>query len=93
LLSPSTAVTGDPDLEMIVTGTGFTPNSVIVFNGYDEPTDFYSDTSVGTGVKPSIFGPGPLPVAVRDQAGTSNSLDFTFTEPVAREGRHQFRKE
>jgi hypothetical protein len=86
-LTPNTAVSGDPDIEMLIDGTGFTPNSVIVFNGYDEPTDFHSETSIGTGVRPSIFGPGALPVYVRDANGNSNSLDFTFTAPIGARGR------
>jgi hypothetical protein len=80
-LNPSEAETGSADVTMHVTGTGFTPASVIVFNGFDEPIVFVSDTDISTIVKPSIFGEGVLPVEVRDEGGTSNSLDFTFTAP------------
>jgi hypothetical protein len=83
-LTPNTAVSGDPDLEMLIEGTGFTPTSVIIFAGVEEPTDFHSDTSIGTGVKPSLFAPATCSVEVRDTAGVSNSLDFTFTDPAAR---------
>jgi len=85
VLTPNTAECGSADLEMKVTGTGFTPTSVIVFNGHDEPTDFISDTEVGTGVKPSLFAvPATCPIKVRDTAGVSNSLNFDFTAPVGR---------
>lgn len=87
-ISPSTAVCGDVDLEMLVTGTGFTADSIITFNGLDEPTDFHSDTSVGTGVKPSLFlVPATCPVAVRGPGGTSNSVSFEFTAAAGRDSR------
>jgi hypothetical protein len=84
-LTPNTAVSGAAaDIDMVVTGTGFTEASVITFNGLDEPTTFISDTEVSTGVKPSLFVvPAVCPVAVRDAGGTSNALDFTFTEAEA----------
>jgi len=86
-LAPNSAEVGGTDVVMVCTGTGFTPASVIVFNGFDEPIEFLSDTQISTIVKPSIFGEGILPVEVRDVGGTSNSLNFTFTEaPVSRRG-------
>ena len=87
-LLPNTAISGDPtDIEMLIEGTGFTPNSVIVFAGVDEPTDFHSETSIGTGVKPSLFVvPDTCEVFVRDDAGMSNSLNFTFTAPIGTRG-------
>jgi hypothetical protein len=82
-LTPNTAVSGDPtDIEMRITGTGFTSSSVIVFNSNDEPTDYFSPTEVGTGVKPSLFVvPAVCPVSVRNGTYVSNSLDFEFTAP------------
>ena len=81
-LTPNTAVSGDPDLEMMIEGTGFTPDSVIIFAGQDEPTDYFSATSIGTGVKPSLFAPAICPVTVRNPTGVSNSVDFEFTAPA-----------
>jgi hypothetical protein len=80
-LSPDTAVAGDAaDITMIVEGEGFTPASVIVFNGLDEPTTFIDDTQVSTGVKPSLFVvPADCPVSVRNGAAMSNELTFSFT--------------
>jgi hypothetical protein len=86
-LTPNTAVSGDPDLEMSVNGTGFTIDSVIVFAGQDEPTDYFSPTLIGTGVKPSLFAPAVCPVTVRNPTGESNSMDFTFTDPAKSSGR------
>lgn len=88
-LTPNTAPANDPtDIVMVVEGTNFTPNSVIVFNGYDEPTTFISDTQVSTGVKPSLFEvEAECPVEVRGGGGVSNSLPFTFTAPVMRGSR------
>jgi hypothetical protein len=84
-LTPNTVECNSPDVEMMVEGTGFSPDSVIVFNGYDEPTDYFSPTSIGTGIKPSLFEVAAVcPVIVRGPGGESNSLDFTFTDPVAR---------
>ena len=80
-LDPDTAVCGDPDLQMIVDGTGFNQGSIITFNGLDEPTALLSDTQVRTNVKPSLFTvPATCPVAVRNGSQSSNSVDFTFTE-------------
>ena len=85
-LLPDTAVAGDPtDIDMIVQGTGFTPKSVIVFGGLDEPTTFNSDTEVTTGVKPSLFvNPDVVQVGVRNGSAASNALDFTFTDAGTR---------
>ena len=84
-LSPDTAVAGDPtDITMTVNGSGFTEESVIVFNTHDEPTNFISESAVSTIVKPSIFIVSAVcPVEVRNADGqVSNAVDFTFTDPV-----------
>jgi len=80
-LSPNTAVSGSADVVMSCIGTGFTPNTVIKFGDYDEPTTFVSPTEVTTGVKPSLFQPAAVPVSVREATVSSESLDFTFTAP------------
>jgi hypothetical protein len=80
-LSPATAVSGDAaDIVMSCIGTGFTPDSTIVFNGYIEPTTFVSDTEVTTGVKPSLFVvPAVCPVEVHTGSQVAGPIDFTFT--------------
>jgi hypothetical protein len=82
-LSPSQATIGDPDVEMRVTGEGFTAACVITFNGGDEPTTFVSETAVSTIVKPSTATtPGTYPVTVKRGAEQSAPLGFTFAEPA-----------
>ena len=84
-LDPSTAQMGAADLTMTVNGTGFTPTSIIVFNGGDEPTTYVSATQVSTGVKPSTVGAAvAVPVKVRNGAKDSNAVDFTFTAAARR---------
>lgn len=79
-LNPNTAVVGGADLTMTVNGSGFTPSSVIVWNGGDEPTTYGSASQVSTGVKPSTAsGPYTVPIAVRNGDKVSNELPFTFT--------------
>lgn len=88
-LAPATMEAPGPDAEMIVTGTGFTAETVIVWSGADEPTDFVSETEVKTTVKPStVQAPLPfaLPVYVRNAGVKSNVLEFTFTEAPPLEG-------
>lgn len=81
-LSPNEAVAGDPtDIVMSVIGTGFGEGSIIVFNGWDEPTTLVSPTEVTTGVKPSLFVvPADCPVGVRNGSAMSNEEIFSFTE-------------
>jgi hypothetical protein len=79
-IDPDSAEIGSADLTLTLTGTGFTGDSVIVFNGGDEPTTFVSDTELTTIVKPSTAGTeGDFPVLVRNAGEQSAALDFTFT--------------
>jgi len=82
-LSPDTAASGDPDLTLVVTGTNFTPQSVIHFGHHDEPTTHNADGTLSTGVKPSLFAPAPVEVSVRTGPIESNVMTFTFTEAGA----------
>jgi len=80
-LTPNSAVVGSNDVTMTVNGTGFTSNSVIVWNGGDEPTTFVSATQVSTLVKPSTAsGAFSVPITVRNGDKISNTLTFQFTE-------------
>ena len=85
-LSPNTAICGDAmDIRLYVTGTGFSKDSVITFNGLDEPTTFHGPDRVSTGVKPSLFVvPAVCPVGVRNPGYAATATqDFTFVEAVA----------
>ena len=44
-LVPNQATLGSPNFTLSVQGTGFTPGSVIVWNGADEATTYVSPTS------------------------------------------------
>jgi hypothetical protein len=81
-LDPDTAESGAADIDLVITGTGFTPSSVIVFGANDEPTTLSDDgTTVSTGVRPSLFAPAVVPVTVRNGPARSAPLDFTFVDP------------
>ena len=82
-LDPDEADAGDAtDIVMHVHGTGFTEQSVIYFNGLQEPTTFVSETEVTTGVKPSLFVvPAVCPVTVRNGSYESDALEFEFLDP------------
>jgi len=79
-LNPGTAVLGSANFTLSCIGEGFTPDAVIVFNGFDEPTTVVSETEVTTGVDMSVWAaPATLPVLVRTAAGVSAPLMFEFT--------------
>jgi hypothetical protein len=81
-LDPATVAIGAPSFTLHVHGSGFAAGSVIVFNGYDEPTTVVSATEVTTGVNMAVWtAPSlPLPVTVRNGDGQESApLPFTFT--------------
>jgi len=79
-LSPGSATIGDPAFDMHVHGTGFTQDSVIYFNGLEEPTTYHSATDVSTGINmPLWLAPATVPVAVLSKDGVlSNAVNFVF---------------
>lgn len=80
-LSPNTVVLGSPNFDVLVNGSGFTAESVIVFNGFDEPTTLVSPTQVKTGVNMAVWAaPAVVPIMVRSASGVlSNAMNFSFT--------------
>lgn len=90
-LEPNTLTVDDPDTEVTLTGENFTEESVIVWNGGDEVTDFVDSEHLSTTVKPSTVEaelPFSLPVVVRNGQRLSNEVTFTFIpapEPGSRE--------
>ena len=63
---PASATIGDPSFTVHVHGTGFLPSSVIVWNGFDEPTTVVSPTELTTGVNMPLWqAPVTVPVTVR----------------------------
>lgn len=88
-IEPNTLTVTDPETEAVVTGTGFTTQSVIYWNGADEATAFIDSEHVSTIVKPStVEAPLPftLPVAVRNGIQLSDPVPFTFTSGEPEEG-------
>lgn len=86
-ITPNTAESGSPDLELTVVGTNFNEGSVLVFGDQDERTNLTADNSLTTIVKPSLFAPAAVPVSVRNGPARSSSADFTFTDPGAAKGK------
>jgi hypothetical protein len=93
-IDPDTAVLGSMiDFTLTVTGSGFTPNSVIVFDDEEMPTVFVSQTQLTTN-PPSPAEPGTVDVEVHRGEEMSDVLSFEFTAepPVSRGKREQQRK-
>jgi predicted flap endonuclease-1-like 5' DNA nuclease len=82
---PDTAPLNSGDVTLHCIGTGFAPDSMIVFAGQLENTVFVSDTELTTIVKTELsWGEVSLPVAVRNYASeVTDPLDFTFTAAAA----------
>ena len=79
-IAPSTAVVGSPPLTLTATGSDFTEDSKIIFNGGEEPTVFVSDTELTTEVRPeTASGDITVPVMVRTGSWESAEFDFTFS--------------
>lgn len=79
-ITPSSAEIGGPDLTLHATGTGFTAESKLTFNGGDETTVFVSGTELTTGIKPSTASvAGSYPVTVKRGDEETDPQTFTFT--------------
>jgi len=80
-LNPNTATIGDPYFDIHVMGEGFTPESKIIFNNFEEPTTFVSENELTTGINmPLWLAPAVVPVFVSNADGSvSESLNFTFS--------------
>lgn len=95
-LSPATVALGAPNFDVHVLGENFAPDSVIVFNGHDEPTTINSDGDVSTGVDMAVWlAPASVPVQVRAGGNLSNVAPFTFTaaragDPTPPTPRHDY---
>jgi hypothetical protein len=77
-LVPASAVVGDASFTLHVHGTGFTPGSVILWNGTPEPTTFVSATELTTGVDMTTATvAAAIPVAVQ-VAGVLTTNELTF---------------
>ena len=78
-LTPSTAVAGTASVPVVVTGTGFAPDTVIVWDGADLPTTVDSETSASATADLTAAGAGVIQVAVRAGGVLSAPQSFTVT--------------
>jgi hypothetical protein len=85
-LIPDSVGYGGADVLLTIIGSGFTPESMIVWNGGDEVTVVVSSTAITTRVETSTAtGPLAVPVAVRNGDLVSNELTFMFVEAAPSE--------
>jgi hypothetical protein len=85
-LSPASINLGEPSFDLHVVGSEFTPFSIIVFNGYEEPTTFVSENELTTGVNMPLWqAPVVVPIRVRTGQQYSAPIDFEFTDPAVPE--------
>lgn len=81
-LSPSSKTAGTGAFEVIITGTGFTPSSVVRWNGSSRTTTYNSPTQIRTAITAAdIAASGIASVTVANGATVSNSLPFAI-EPA-----------
>jgi hypothetical protein len=87
-LSPDTVLAGGPGFTLVITGTGFSDESVVRVNGLDRQTSFVSETTLaaqitaadvalGGALSINVFNPAP-------GGGTSNPLTLNVNNPVPR---------
>lgn len=82
-LSPSSINAGGPAFTLTVTGTSFTSQSTVLWNGQPQTTTFVSATQITAQIPAAnITTPGSATVSVSDPTyGTSNSLTLTINVP------------
>ena len=80
LLSPNSVIAGGPAFTLTLTGTNFTPDSVVRWNGGDRPTTFVSATQLQAMIPASdIAAAGTASVTVfAPGGGLSGALSFTI---------------
>jgi alpha-D-ribose 1-methylphosphonate 5-triphosphate synthase subunit PhnH len=80
-LSPASAAPGGGNFTLTVTGSNFTPSSVVRWKGVDKPTSYVNATRVTAAIPAAdIAVAGPAAVTVFNPApggGTSNALTFS----------------
>lgn len=84
LLSPSAAVAGNPDLDLIVAGLNFDPSTQVEWNGEMRQTFFVDENRLGAVLLATDLeeaGVGEITVAHPDGAKSSAPVEFTIQEP------------
>ncbi len=79
-LSPSSAQAGGAAFSLIVSGSGFSANSTVLWNGSPLPTTFGGSNQLIGGVAASLLtAPGAVTVTVSTNGAASNTSTFTIT--------------
>ena len=86
-ISPPSALTGSGWTRLVVTGTNFSPNATVLWNGAGLGTTVLSDTQLAAGIPPeNLASAGSAVITVLNAppgGGPSNTLNFrVFTGPV-----------
>jgi len=71
-----------PDVDLVVVGTDFGSNPLVVFNGSALKTRVALATELHASVQRFDGKPGPYKVLVRNSVGDSNVKTFNFVPPV-----------
>lgn len=86
-LSQNSLTAGGPAFTLTLTGTNFTPGSVVRWNNNNRPTAFTSNTQLQAAISASdVASGGTAAVTVFNPApggGSSNALNFTINPAVA----------
>jgi hypothetical protein len=81
-LSPSSAVMGGPGFTLIVTGSNFTADAVVLWDGAPRATVFDSSTQLRATIPGAdVAAVGLVHVTVTESTGTSTARDFTVLYP------------
>lgn len=82
-LDPQQGMVGANDITVNINGSGFLPESVMLWNGADDGMQYVSDTLCTTVIKLSMTSnPSECTLAVRNGEAVSNALSFYITEDI-----------
>lgn len=77
------AIAGQASFTLLINGKGFTPSSVVEWNGTPLPTNFGTSTDIVASVSSAFIAvPGKATVTVRNGTATSNSVAFHIASPA-----------
>jgi hypothetical protein len=86
-ISPASTPAGSPQPNLTITGTGFVPNSFVLWNGKQKTPQYYSSTRIDLALTNSdVATPGNVTVQVVNPGpggGTSATVTYTVGPPVA----------
>ena len=85
---PDTAEVGGPEITVAIYGTGFVPETVVLFDGTSRPTTYHGPNELSTVLNPvTATGPAELVVAARNgRVRTKEPFTFTLTSGSIPEG-------